>query len=183
MIFLYLQRPPLLKPPPSRIVLTFTAAGLVKLLIVLNLQFYLEKNTSPASIHSITGILPFKTTAATAKYLGLPFIIGKSKKEAFQAILARVHGKIDGWRAKTLSQAGRTVLIKATTSSIPSYTMSTFLLPKSLCATLDKCFKDFWWGFPKGKTRNLSLKSWRSICIPVILGVWAFEICLISTLL
>jgi hypothetical protein len=48
--------------------------------------------------------------------------------------------------------------------------MSTFLLPKSLCATLDKCFKDFWWGFPKGKTRNLSLKSWRSICIPRHLG-------------
>jgi len=109
-----------------------------------------SKNTAHASIHSITCILPFKTTAATTKYLGLPFIIRQSKKEAFQAILARVQGKIDGWHAKTLSQAGRTVLIKATASLIPSYTMSTFLLPK--CATLDECFKDFWWGFLKGKT-------------------------------
>jgi hypothetical protein len=70
-----------------------------------------------------------------------------------------VLGKIEGWRAKTLSQAGRTVLIKATASSIPSYTMSTFLLPKSFCTALDKSFKDFWWGFPEGKSRNLSLKS------------------------
>jgi hypothetical protein len=39
-----------------------------------------------------------------ADEVGLPFNIGKSKKEAFQAILARVLGKIEGWRAKTLSQ-------------------------------------------------------------------------------
>jgi hypothetical protein len=96
---------------------------------------------------------------STAKYLGLPLFIEKSKKKAFQDIFTRVLGKIEGWRAKTLSQAGRTVLIKATASSIPSYTMSTFLLPKSFCTALDKSFKDFWWGFPEGKSRNLSLKS------------------------
>jgi len=48
--------------------------------------------------------------------------------------------------------------------------MSIFLLPKSLCTALDKSFKDFLWGFPKGKSQNLSLKSWRSICIPRHLG-------------
>jgi hypothetical protein len=48
--------------------------------------------------------------------------------------------------------------------------MSIFLLHKSLCTALDKSFKDFWWGFPKGKSQNLSLKSWRSICIPRHLG-------------
>jgi hypothetical protein len=58
--------------------------------------------------------------------------------------------KIEGWRAKTLSQVGRTVLIKAIASSIPSYTMSIFLLPKSLCTALDKSFKNFLWGFLKG---------------------------------
>jgi hypothetical protein len=40
-----------------------------------------SKNTSPTSIHSITDILPFKITAATTKYLGLPFIIGKKKRK------------------------------------------------------------------------------------------------------
>jgi hypothetical protein len=129
-----------------------------------------SKNTTASSINSIKGILPFKATSATAKYLGLPLFIEKSKKEAFQDILTRVLGKIEGWRAKTLSQAGRIVLIKTTASSIPSYTMSTFLLPKSFCTALDKSFKDFWWRFPKGKSRNLSLKSWRSICIPRHLG-------------
>jgi hypothetical protein len=74
--------------------------------------------------------------------------------------------KIEGWRAKTLSQAGRTVLIKATAVAIPSYTMSTFMLTVSICKTLDRSFKNLWWGFPKDKSRNLSLKSSSSICMP-----------------
>jgi hypothetical protein len=44
--------------------------------------------------------------------------------------------------------------------------MSTFLLPSSFCKTLDRRFKDFWWGFPLDKSRNLCLKSWDSICLP-----------------
>jgi hypothetical protein len=50
-------------------------------------------------------------------------------------------GKIEGWQAKTLSQARRTVLIKSTASSIPLYSMSTFILPDSTCNSLDKLFK------------------------------------------
>jgi hypothetical protein len=65
-----------------------------------------------------------------------------------------------------LSQARQTVLIKATVSVILFYAMSTFFLPDSLHSLLDCHFKEFWWGFPKGKTKNLSLKSWRSICMP-----------------
>jgi len=44
--------------------------------------------------------------------------------------------------------------------------MSTFLLPDSVCNSLDRHFKNLRWGFPKGKTKNLTLKSWRSICMP-----------------
>jgi hypothetical protein len=30
--------------------------------------------------------------------------------------------------------------------------------------------KNFWWGFPSEKLRNLSLKSWNSLCSPKALG-------------
>jgi hypothetical protein len=75
-----------------------------------------------------------------------------------------VKSKVNGWRAKSLSQAGRLVLIKSVTAAIPSYAMRTFLLPKSICNQLDKVFKNFWWGFSSSKTRNLFLKSWNFIC-------------------
>jgi hypothetical protein len=93
-----------------------------------------------------------------------------SKSTAFNDLLDRVFGKIEGWRAKTLSQAGRTVLIKSVASTIPSYAMSSFLLPRSISTSLDRIFKNLWWGFPTHKSRNLSLKSWNSICTPKVEG-------------
>jgi hypothetical protein len=129
-------------------------------------SIYFSKNTAPAVINSISSILPYKRISLSAKYLGLPLFFGKSKVSDFKDILEKVSGKIEGWRAKTLSQAGRTVLIKAVASSIPSYAMSSFLMPISFSASLDRMFKNFWWGFPKDRSRNLSLKSWSSICLP-----------------
>jgi hypothetical protein len=125
-----------------------------------------SKNTSTSTIKSIKGIFPYKFTSSTSYYLGLHFIIGKSKKEAFRPILDKVLHKIEGWRAKTRSQASRTVLIKACAATIPSYAISTFVLLDSVCDILGRQFKNFRWGFPKDKLHNLSLKSWGSICMP-----------------
>jgi hypothetical protein len=44
------------------------------------------------------------------------------------------------------------------------------MFPINLCTILDKSLKNFWWGFPPNKTRNLSLKAWDSICLPKDLG-------------
>jgi hypothetical protein len=62
--------------------------------------------------------------------------------------------------------------------AISSYAMSSFLLPDGFCHNLDKAFKNFWCGFPKNKFRNLSLKSWRSLCLPKDqggLGFWLMK--------
>jgi hypothetical protein len=136
---------------------------------------HLSKNTISLIVQSICGIFPFKRTMKSSKYLGLPLFLSKSKLIAFQDLLERVSGKIKGWRAKTLSQAGRTMLIKSVASTIPSYAMSSFLLPRSISTSLDIIFKNFWWGFPINKSRNLSLKSWNSICTPKVEGGLGFR--------
>jgi hypothetical protein len=74
--------------------------------------------------------------------------------------------KMEGWRARTLSQASKTVLIKVVAAAMPSYAMNTFLLPKRFYRKLDQLFKNFWWGFHPKKNRNLSLKSWHYLCSP-----------------
>jgi hypothetical protein len=89
-------------------------------------------------------ILPYVNTPFNAKHLGLPILFVKSKHASFMDILDKVRGKIEGWRSKTLSQAGKSILIKVVVSSIPSYAMSSFLLPDILCKRLDTTFKNFW---------------------------------------
>jgi hypothetical protein len=118
----------------------------------------------------ILDILPYSPNLTKSIYLGLPILFGNSKKAAFQNIVDRVNSKMDGWHAKSLSQAGRLMLIKFVVAAIPSYAMSTFLLPKSIYSQLDRTFKNFLWGFSSSKTRNLPLKYWNSLYIAKALG-------------
>jgi hypothetical protein len=129
-----------------------------------------SKNSNPSRTARISTIIPYSTNPSTSIYLGLPILLGNSKKRAFHRIIEKVQNRIEGWRAKTLSQAGRLVLIKTVATALPSYTMSSFFLPNSFCSELDRIFKNFWWGFPAKKARNLSLKAWDSLCIPKASG-------------
>ena len=47
------------------------------------------------------------------KYLGLPAVVGRNKKAILNYIKDRVWGKLQGWKEKLLSQAGKEVLLKA----------------------------------------------------------------------
>jgi hypothetical protein len=96
---------------------------------------HFSKNTASLVIQSIGAIFPFKTVLNSSKYLGLPILFSKSKNAAFKDILDKVSGKIEGWRAKTLSQAGCIVLIRSVASTIPSYERLSFA---NLCFLLSR---------------------------------------------
>jgi hypothetical protein len=102
-----------------------------------------SKNTNFITAAKILDIIPFSTNSPNSIHLHLPILFGNSKKEAFQSIIDKVSSKVEGWRAKTLSQAGRLTLIKSVAAAIPSNAMSTFLLPLSICRRLDRIFKNF----------------------------------------
>ena len=71
------------------------------------------------------------------KYLGLPSFIGRSKTQVFSVLKERIGQKLAGWKGKLLSMGGKEILIKAVTQAIPTYTMSCFQLPQSLCDDLE----------------------------------------------
>ena len=80
------------------------------------------------------------------KYLGLPPLVGKGKRKAFNCIKDMVGRKIVGWKGKLISNAGREILIKAVAQATPTYTISCFKLPDSLCKELNSMVRNFWWG-------------------------------------
>ena len=79
------------------------------------------------------------------KYLGLPLLVGKNKRNSFNSIKEKLAKKLSGWKEKLLSKAGKEVLNKAVAQAIPTYTMSCFKLPDTLYDELKSLIRNFWW--------------------------------------
>ena len=93
----------------------------------------------------IQSLLHMSVVDHHVKYLGLPAMIGKSKKVIFNFLKERLWKKLKGWKEKLLSRAGKE-LIKAVTQALPYYIMRYFLLPKTFSDELQKMINRLWWG-------------------------------------
>lgn len=80
------------------------------------------------------------------KYLGLPSLVGRRKRNTFNDIKEKLGKKLVGWKEKLLSKAGKEILIKAVAQVILTYTRSCFKIPDSLCEELTRMIRNFWWG-------------------------------------
>ena len=108
------------------------------------------------------------------KYLGLPAVVGRNKKESLNYIRERVWNKLQGWKEKLLSQAGKEVLLKAVVQAIPIFAMSCFKLPMGLIQDIEKLIRKFWWG-QRGDQRKIHWKDWATLCKPKNLGGMGFK--------
>lgn len=72
-------------------------------------------------------------------------IIGNNRMEIFRNLEDKIDRRIQDWKCKMLSWAGREVLIKTCLESIPLYSMSCFKLPKTLCNQMSGSSLNFWW--------------------------------------
>ena len=124
--------------------------------------------------NSICALSGLKTTPANAKYLGLPSFWGRSKAEAFQFIIEKVLSKLQGWKSKLLSQAGKEILIKAVVQAIPSYAMACFAFPKWFCTRMKAYISKFWWGGdPEG--RGIHWINWDLLALSKFKGGLGFR--------
>jgi hypothetical protein len=105
-----------------------------------------SKNTPQTVKDQLVNMVGVTPTNCFEKYLGLPSMVGKSRVASFASIKGRIWDKINGWKEKFLSHAGKEVLLKVMLQAIPTYTMSVFRLPKTLCQGINSLFSKFWWG-------------------------------------
>ena len=122
----------------------------------------------------IQAILGVPAICRYEQYLGLPAFVGRAKKQIFIYIKERVWKKLQWWKEKLLSQAGREVLIKSVIQAIPTYTMSCFKLPKGLIKELEILIRKFWWGF-SGGDRKIHWVKWDRLCEAKELGGMGFK--------
>lgn len=93
---------------------------------------------------AIKFILEVQNDLKDSRYLGLPSLVGRSKKSVFNYVKERVWRRVQDWNNKTLSKAGKTIMVKNVGQSIPSYGMSCFLLPKLLCGDIERMLNGYW---------------------------------------
>jgi ribonuclease HI len=135
---------------------------------------FFSKSTPAADQADIIRFLGVPVLKSYEKYLGLPSFIGRSKMKSFAFIKDRVWLKLQGWKERLLSQAGREILIKAVVQAIPTYSMSCFRLPDRLCHELEGLMRRFWWGHGDNK-RKICWIKWKSLCQPKSWGGMGFR--------
>ena len=64
----------------------------------------------------------------------------------FNFVLDKVKMKLAGWKANLLSMVGRSILIQASSLSIPAYVMQSCMLPGHVLEGIDRVNRNFLWG-------------------------------------
>ena len=137
-------------------------------------NLFFGKSVSEDTKNSIKDFLGVPEIKEYEKYLGLLAVVGRNKKESLIFIKERIWGKLQGWKEKLLSQAGREVLLKAIVQAIPTFAMSCFRLPVSLCHDIEVMIKKNFWG-QRGDRRKIHWKRWETLCLPKCKGGMGFK--------
>jgi hypothetical protein len=109
-------------------------------------EVFFSRNLSLAAQEDLSRIMGVRHVLGTGNYLGLPSMIGKKKRDVFAFIKDRIWKRINSWRGRALSRAGKEITIKSILQAIPSYVTSVYLLPDSTIRDIERMMNCFWWG-------------------------------------
>ncbi|GMI73050.1 hypothetical protein HRI_000974300 [Hibiscus trionum] len=124
---------------------------------------FFSANVGEDTRQDVARILRIRNAINPEKYLGLPTVVGRNKKQAFFGLRDRLLACINSWSARVLSQGGKEVFIKSVLQAIPTYTMSCFLLPKTFCRGIESILARFWWRNSKDK-KGIHWSVWSELC-------------------
>ena len=108
------------------------------------------------------------------KYLGLPEHFGRKKHNIFASLVDHIRQRAHSWTFRFLSGAGKMILLKSVLAAMPTYAMSCFKLPMSLCKQLQSILTRFWWD-ASPKAKKICWVSWRTLTKPMSAGGLGFR--------
>ena len=119
--------------------------------------------TSRREREEIQNLLGAQVINNCEKYLGLPMVGGKSKVSTFKELQERITKRVLGWKEKTISKAGREVLLKMVAQAIPTYSMSIFKISKKVCEGINSVMAKYWWGQTQSE-KKIHWINWSHLC-------------------
>lgn len=126
------------------------------------------------TMEQVRQILQLQPVDFEAKYLGLPTPHGRMRRGQLQPLEERFVKRMVAWKERVLSSAAKETLIKSVVQAIPTYVMSVFKLPLTMCDDLMKHIRAFWWGADKGR-RKVQWIPWETLIMPKSHGGLGFK--------
>nr|GEX46447.1 hypothetical protein [Tanacetum cinerariifolium] len=108
---------------------------------------------------AILQTLPFEEERLPVKYLGVPLVSSRLIFRDCKGLLEKVQARIDDWKNKSLSAAGRWQLIRSVIGSMHVYWASVFILPSRVLLDIEQLMRAFLW---KGRAKV----AWEVLCLP-----------------
>nr|KYP70239.1 Putative ribonuclease H protein At1g65750 family [Cajanus cajan] len=128
-------------------------------------RIFFSKNVNWNVINEISSSFSFQQAENLGKYLGIPLHHSRVNRATYSGIIEKVTQRLNNWKAKSLSFAGRLTLTKSFLTALPSYTMQTVWLPRNICDDIDKKNRQFLWG-DTSHNKKVHTVSWSVICQP-----------------
>ncbi|XP_018473827.1 uncharacterized protein LOC108845056 [Raphanus sativus] len=113
----------------------------------------------------IKDILGIQNEGGIGSYLGIPEDISGSKYKLFVFLKEKLLHRVNGWTGRWLSKGGKEVLINSILLALPTYVMSSFLLPLEICENPASAIAQFWWSSNPPK-RGIYWATWDKMCKP-----------------
>ena len=120
-------------------------------------------------LDDLAALLSCHVGSLPLQYLGMP--LGASYKALgfWNPIIEKIELRLVGWQKIYLSKGGRLTLLKSTLSSLPTYSLSLFLIPISVGKQIECIQRNFLRG-GIGETHKHHLVSWDNVCSPIRYG-------------
>ncbi|GKC80825.1 hypothetical protein Tco_1131599 [Tanacetum coccineum] len=113
---------------------------------------------------AILQIMPFEEGCLPVKYLGVPLVPSRLVYKDCKELIEKVDGRINDWKNKSLSIAGRLQLMQSIIASLHVYWASMFVLPMCVLLDIEQRMRRFLWC--QGNTRKGKAKvAWDVVCL------------------
>lgn len=131
-------------------------------------------NTGDNQRRRLREILSIRSETRSEKYLGLLVYVGRSRTNVFAYLKERVWQRIQGWKEKLLSKAGKEILIKAVAQAIPVFAMGCFDITKEMCHQICAMIAKYWWN-NQDKENSIHWVGWEKLTQPKDVGGLGFR--------
>ncbi|GKC93942.1 hypothetical protein Tco_1159384 [Tanacetum coccineum] len=114
---------------------------------------------------TILQVMPFEEGRLLVKYLGVPLVPSRLVYKDCKELIEKVEARVNDWKNKSLSIAGRLQLVQSVIASIHVYWASVFILPTRILLDIEQIMRGFLWcqgSMRKGKAKVV----WDVVCLP-----------------